>query len=188
MNLFEGSRRIAKIIGGVIIAGSLFALFQQKPYIVLNYKSLPFGDFVESTSDECRIGIDGIQRETYLTDKGNSFQIAYCFVAMKADNGATLVPYKLEGKSLLLDEPYSQGVQQHMREFVAKRRPSTKDFAKVDGEYGSEMTQLWLKGVGALLGGLLFYWLIVWSIGWVMRGFMGIPRGQDYRISPAQPS
>lgn len=29
------------------------------------------------------------------------------------------------------------------------------------------------------LGGLAFIWVFTWGVGWIVRGFMGIPRGQD---------
>jgi hypothetical protein len=30
-----------------------------------------------------------------------------------------------------------------------------------------------------LLGGLAFIWVFTWVVGWIVRGFRGIPRGQD---------
>lgn len=29
------------------------------------------------------------------------------------------------------------------------------------------------------LGGLAFIWVFTWVVGWIVRGFRGIPRGQD---------
>ena len=29
------------------------------------------------------------------------------------------------------------------------------------------------------ISGLLFLWAFTWAIGWIVRGFMGVPRGQD---------
>ncbi len=38
-------------------------------------------------------------------------------------------------------------------------------------------------GEGALyaLGGLIFLWGFSWAVGWIVRGFMGIPKGHDRR-------
>jgi len=33
--------------------------------------------------------------------------------------------------------------------------------------------------VGILFGGVLLILAFTWAIGWIVRGFMGIPRGQD---------
>jgi len=32
-------------------------------------------------------------------------------------------------------------------------------------------------------GGIAVLWTVVLSIGWIVRGFMGIPRGKDFRTS-----
>jgi len=32
---------------------------------------------------------------------------------------------------------------------------------------------------GIAFGGVLFILAFTWAIGWIVRGFMGIPRGQD---------
>ena len=32
-----------------------------------------------------------------------------------------------------------------------------------------------------LVGGLALFWAFVWCVGWVMRGFLGIPSGEDKR-------
>jgi hypothetical protein len=33
-----------------------------------------------------------------------------------------------------------------------------------------------------MLLGLVALWLFAWGTGWIVRGFMGIPRGQDKKI------
>lgn len=35
--------------------------------------------------------------------------------------------------------------------------------------------------VSAVFGGLLFILVITWAIGWTVRSFMDIPKGQDQR-------
>jgi len=37
-------------------------------------------------------------------------------------------------------------------------------------------------------GGLLFILVFTWVIGWIMRGFMGIPRGQDQKNESDNPT
>lgn len=38
------------------------------------------------------------------------------------------------------------------------------------------------QGLAAMLGGLVILWIFSISTGWIVRGFMGIPRGQDQRV------
>jgi len=62
------------------------------------------------------------------------------------------------------------------------------DVGNTDEEWAD--TQWWaifLKAHLALWGtlvtiNLLFLWFFAWLIGWVVRGFMGIPKGQDHKI------
>ena len=42
------------------------------------------------------------------------------------------------------------------------------------------------EGGSAILIGLLTLWIVVAVIGWVVRGFLGVPRGSDQRVSDSQ--
>lgn len=37
------------------------------------------------------------------------------------------------------------------------------------------------QGALIAIGGLVFLWGFSWAVGWIVRGFMGIPRGHDRR-------
>jgi len=39
-----------------------------------------------------------------------------------------------------------------------------------------------------VFGGILFILVFTWVIGWIMRGFMGIPRGQDQKNESDNPT
>ena len=39
----------------------------------------------------------------------------------------------------------------------------------------------WKQAGQVMAGGLVFGWLLILAIGWIVRGFMGIPRGKDMR-------
>jgi hypothetical protein len=36
-------------------------------------------------------------------------------------------------------------------------------------------------GLLCLFGGVAFIWALTWAIGWIVRGFFGIPTGQDFK-------
>lgn len=51
----------------------------------------------------------------------------------------------------------------------------------IDGQWWSlVMKEIGLGALGAV-SGLLFLFAFTWTMGWIVRGFMGIPRGQDHR-------
>ena len=42
--------------------------------------------------------------------------------------------------------------------------------------------------VSTLFGGPLFILAFTWAVGWIVRGFMGIPRGQDKKDETDNPT
>lgn len=181
MNIFEGSRRIAKVFAAVVVLGTLIGLYQHSPNVVLRYSVHPGGWTLLDAPDDCRIGIDGIDGDDFTTRNGHSFHRSFCFLATKSDQGALLVPYKAVGETLLLNQPFSEEVKSHMGDFLSKHPPDPKDFDKADREYRSLLIAQWSYGIGALIAGLLIYWAAIWTIGWIVRGFLSIPRGHDSR-------
>jgi hypothetical protein len=75
--------------------------------------------------------------------------------------------------------PYSQEGRDH-------RFRVAKEFTlpKVDEEWADSRWWVDLKdsikvGLGFLAGGWALLWTLTWAIGWIVRGFLGIPMGQD---------
>ena len=48
-----------------------------------------------------------------------------------------------------------------------------------DGQWWPQLLKDLGQKVLRIISGLLFLWAFTWVIGWIVRGFMGIPRGQD---------
>ncbi len=48
-----------------------------------------------------------------------------------------------------------------------------------DGQWLLQLLKDLGQKVLGVISGLLFLWAFTWVIGWIVRGFMGIPRGQD---------
>lgn len=99
-----------------------------------------------------------------------------------------LVPYKEENDYVLMNSPYSEEVKAYIGIFITHIfKVSSEDYIKAEEEYQS---QYWFKkgqAFGGLLAGLAMFWLAVWTLGWIVRGFLGIPRGQDSRrVSPKE--
>jgi hypothetical protein len=185
MNLFSGARRIAAILAALWIAGVFIAHVNKDKSVSLEYR-VPTFVALWLASDKCAIGTDSIRAHSFKTPSGITVNAQFCFAASKADNGEMLVPYAEENKFLLMGGPYSAEVMSYTQRFVDEVfEPNGADYARADEEYSKVVWSERGYTSGALLGGLLFLWAVVWCIGWIMRGFLGIPRGQDYRISPA---
>ncbi len=64
---------------------------------------------------------------------------------------------------------------------VARTFSSSRGMADVERSLWDARLEVW-KGAGLfLLGGLAIGWGLVACLGWIARGFMGIPRGADIR-------
>ena len=48
-----------------------------------------------------------------------------------------------------------------------------------DGQWWPQLLKDLGQKVLGIISGLLFLWAFTWVIGWIVRGFKGIPRGQD---------
>jgi len=114
-------------------------------------------------------------------DEGKTVSVTLCFKAHPFENGSILVPYREEEDKWWGDEKYSANVTAYTT------RRSAEFVLPKDGR--TEALQLWhrawwsgaLRIVGVGVGGWLTLSIITSVIGWIVRGFFGIPSGKDKR-------
>lgn len=140
MNIFEGSRRIAKAIAGVIIAGFVITAAVDTPHVPFLY-AYDENNALQSV-DECRSSSDRF----------------YPKIAGRPDAFAVVCGYG--------SGPEEIQVPDH-------------ELTRID----TLLTEKKLSDLGrkfSILGAILLGgWALTWGIGWIVRGFMGIPRRQD---------
>ena len=181
VNIFEGARRITKLVAMLWGLGWIMAaFFQDAPYIVATY-SVSFPNPPIRSNNDCNIGEDAIEFLDTRTQQGVKASVNICFIAMRASNGQKVVPYAIQGNGWIGNTRYSAEVL----EYTAQVK---KKFTLDKGTEEWIDNQVWPKrlsqmGQGALIAiiGLLALWVVSWSIGWIVRGFMGVPRGKDFR-------
>ena len=169
INMFEGARRIALLVGSLWALGWVaFAVFtepdSQVTYVIPRPGEAPV--LAEKCSDD-----DAVESITRQTPNGDSINVRLCFAALKADSGEMLgvpkgfIPYieeRVEGRAFQLSE---QGIEAA----TVKKRAA--------------LLEQWKNAMVTLFGGLAAGWVFVAAMGWIVRGFMGIPRGKDVRPS-----
>lgn len=170
MNIFEGSRRIAKLIAAGIAVGFLIAFAYDNPepvsvaYLITDDKTPP------TRVSECGSGTEN--RETLTTSKrGESVRVFLCFKFPEVvlPSGFVLETARTATLSELL---------------YMKSTLNSFQIPESDGDYISRArwTQA-LKDVGVYVLGMLasiaVFWAFIWAVGWVVRGFMGISWGKD---------
>lgn len=192
LNIFEGTRRIALGLGVVWVIGCLAYTVFAEPYVSVTYVVPQFG-VAAVKGKNC----DSQDAKTYLTtetSKGRSIGVTLCFTASKASDGRMLVPYTLSIKNpdaqnpwdkytVLMNEPYSTSVRDYTELVRGQFKFSESDMKDTEELLWEERLK---QGKGALqfaAAGIAVLWVVVLSIGWIVRGFMGIPRGKDFRPS-----
>src|SRR5581483_8739001 len=114
---------------------------------------------------------------------GKSVEINLCILAMTfTGSGERLIPYKIDEKGMLWGAHlYSAEVKAYEGELADRFRLPRQDDEAVAQEASRRARENWTSGLGYLAVGLACFWAVVWGIGWIVRGFLGIPRGMDKR-------
>jgi hypothetical protein len=177
-NIFEGARRIALLIGGVAVAGTLFALITYDPYVSVQYSiANPNGAFVRM-QESCPSDA-GRHFFSTKTSMGESVSIDLCLLAMGSNN-ERLIPFKVDEQGRIWGAAiYSSEVSDYERKLEGRFKLPAGDEEALKKEISQGYRENWLSGLGYLVAGLSIFAGVAWAIGWIVRGFLGIPSGMD---------
>jgi hypothetical protein len=180
-NIFEGSRRIALLLRVIWVIGVGVFTFAQSPYVSLSFSTpSPTSPFVQTADNKCNIGTDGWKTVTREIETGKNVSVSLCFEAMAFEDGRRLVPYKVDQKGLTWGNgPYSSEVEAYRDNRAGEFTLSESDQAAALQKWALARRGYIRSGLMVAIGGWVVLWLSQCVIGWIVRGFMGIPRGQD---------
>jgi hypothetical protein len=131
------------------------------------------------SSDRCDWTTDAVEFADRKTKSGKPYRASFCFPAQKAEDGRMLVPYSRDEKYTYLNEKYSADVTTYTKQFARNFEPSAQQEQEAETTYfNAAWQQRGQAAVGTIFSAFVF-WLVSKAIGWVMRGFMGIPSGHD---------
>lgn len=183
INIFEGGRRIAVAISAIASIIVLFNLFSESSSLPLYYKVSYYGLPVEKNDGgECPYP-NRNETDYRTTADGKEYYVRICFSASKANGGEMLIPYKeAEEKGMYyMASGGSDVVDTYAKNKVRSFELPPEDMQSIDLLYYKHKIWEFSEGVGYLAIGLAIFWTIISIIGWVVRGFLGIPRGHDRR-------
>ena len=187
-NVFEGARRIAIFAGILATVGTAIGLVTHDPYVSLSYTvAHPTGPFVRS-DEQCPTE-GGRHYFSTKTAKGQSISVNLCLLAMSfGDKGEQLIPFKVDEKGMVWGaRSYSSDVSAYERRLEDRFKLPSADDQEVSKQISRKYRESMISGIGYLAIGLAFFAAFVWTMGWIVRGFLGIPRGQDSRPSETSP-
>lgn len=185
VNVFEGARRIIFLIQAAIVLIGGYFVYEDASNDY--YRSIIFvsehpNQSFYLTKTEC--GYDDLEeRKTVKMSNGDEVNIDLCFRSVLFDSGDKLVPYKIDKKGMTWGaSKYSPVVE----DYASKRKNEFKLKASEEKLIESELTrQFWkeLKDGGqSIVIACIAVWIVSGVLGWVIRGFLGIPSGRDSRL------
>ena len=181
LNVFEGARRIALLMGIVWAGGCVgYAVFNEPFYrlhFAIDWSKAPV--LVEDCADE-----DARQYPDVKGSNGDEIPVALCFVASKASDGRMLVPYAEDPAKpgwLLMHGKYSKEVEAYTAEAAKSFRFPDSALKDAKARKWAAVLDQWKIAMQFLFSGLAIGWALVAATGWIVRGFLGIPRGKDAR-------
>lgn len=178
INVFEGSRRIAVLITAIAIISSFaYAIFTE-PYV----RVFAQFDVMKKTTtlvDSCAQN-DSREYADRVNSKGKTITAIVCFPAVSWNDGQIGYPYRNQsGELFAKDSEFDLDVKSYYKA-VATRIELSRD---MEDKFSKNRTQAlieqWQEMAIGLVGGLAVFWMIVVTTGWIVRGFLGIPRGLD---------
>lgn len=182
INVFEGARRIIKLVVVIIALTGLYIAFDSSPDINLVYE-IPFVGEKASRidGDGCKSPDDATETSYSVTKESNFYDLILCFKAYQADNGNMLIPYAEDtvNKTWQGASPYDDVVIQYIRSIKNSFSVSANDEQFVNKQYWPKKLKAILPPLGIAVISIFGFWIFCWIVGWVVRGFAGIPMGQD---------
>lgn len=184
VNIFAGSRRIAYLGGGLATAGTLIITATYDPYISVDYSiAHPQGSF-QRMKGACP---SEAARHYFTTTSSSEKQVSIdlCLLTMPfGKNNDQLVPYKIDEQNMVWGAAtYSSEVSAYERELEARFVLPTEDSEWLEKEISRLYWDNWKESLRNLGIGLAIFAGFVWAVGWITRGFMGIPHGMDKKPS-----
>ncbi len=179
-NIFEGARRVALLIGGIAVVGTLIILAIDDPYISIRYSvNHPNGAFVRM-QESC----PSDARQHYFSSRistGESVSVDLCLLASSYGEDR-LIPYFLDEKGMVWGaRSYSSEVSDYARKLENRFKFAASDEEFLKKKISQRHREDLISGLGYLVAGLAIFAGVVWGIGWIVRGFLGIPHGMDKR-------
>lgn len=181
-NPFSGARRIAILLALVATVGTLIGLAVNDPYVSATYTiAHPSGQFVK-TEESCPSSA-GRHYFSKSTRSGKDVSVTLCLLTMEfGQDKRELVPYKVDDKGMVWGAAsYSTEVSAYERQLERRFELPPRDTEQLEGEISKRYRDDWISGLGYLTVGLIAFAVFVWAVGWVVRGFMGVSQGSDYR-------
>ena len=182
INIFEGARRIALVsaVGASLIA--IGFIWNNEPSKQMTFEVTKPGATPTRTAKECGPN----DQSDVDTGKTKAHQRSYwrtiCFRAV-GSGGKYGIPYAIVegGSRWSVNDKYSSEVSTYIATMSTAFDLTEADEIEVESGYWMARLKAAGESLGYLAIGLACWGLLVWIVGWIVRGFLGIKPGRDFR-------
>lgn len=180
INIFEGARRLARLSYALVTVAALWWAVAVEPSVYIYYR-VPGPGAPALPVEKCESGEASEYRAMSRGWPADVF-VVLCFQLHRSELGQMLVPYRnLDEGRWLMGEPNSAEVTEYTR-YAAKFFQPPSDIDKgLRGKKIRAQVEHWSEALGVAAGLVCFFWAMSTCAGWVVRGFLGIERGRDFR-------
>jgi len=181
LNLFEGARRVLRLVQGVWLLGVAGIVLLDKPYISTEYHTAgPDHPFLRSPPGyECSVDSE-TELESRETPNGTPVWVYLCFQAMRFPNDKMLVPFLIaDNGNWFGDTKYSERVFDYARARAKEFVLPPADGPALDQKMWDARLPLFIYGGMAAAIGCLLLSGFALIVGWIVRGFAGVPMRRD---------
>lgn len=181
INVFEGSRRIALVLKVVWLIGvAVVASVHSAPVSMTFVTSQPNAPFI-ITDEDCDTSSDAVEFVTRAIDNHRSISARLCFKSQAFEpNQQRLVPYRIDNDTVWGNSPYSREVTAYTDARAEEFRLTPADQERARAAWNAQRARSIWYAVLFAAGGWIGLSLLQALIGWIVRGFVGVPRGHDH--------
>jgi hypothetical protein len=186
INVFEGARRILRLLQAVWVLGAIVVSWNQTPYVSLTYSTAaPSAPFVPA--EDCRSNDRTEHLYGRKLDGEKTASVTLCFTAQEFPNGSMLIPYTEKDGQVWGNGEYSNEVMNYTKARAERFDLPDEGRKRALEQWNRRRTDQLKEAALFTIGGVVCLSILSAIIGWIVRGFFGIPRGQDRRPEPTEP-
>lgn len=182
MNWFEGGRRVTLLAQGSILIGIVWSLFLIDPYIEFTLATKGPSEKFFLSDSECGED-DKSEWKKYDDVRGiGDFYITFCFLSVDSSG---FIPYQVDDKGVLIatEQKYDPELQEYIDERISNFSFSSAVGSQIKAQYDKQYWGRWFEEFRKnILAGFLVLCVVTafsYILGWIVRGFAGIPGRAD---------
>ncbi len=190
-NIFAGTRRVVLVIGVISILGFVYWAIENSPptvYTTFTVDSPGAKPTWANWGFPHDLDIKGMDvRKDIRTKTGKDVTLYLLFPERKADDGRMFIPLRSEGGRWWGNEAYSEPVETYTKQVADSFTFSAAQEGAMDKQSSHLRWKNIREAAGFLVGWLVFLGIGTWVVGWIVRGFFGIPSGLDFKPENVKP-